>query len=102
MPYEQITIILVGVPLVLSPIWFAFTRSKRVRWGCLLIWSVVGGVVSIKAFELNVDKYKGMFIGLPIGCLFWASIYWGVGWSVKKFYFVVKKIYLSGKSKSLK
>ena len=43
---ETLIMMLVGVPVVLSPLWFTLTRSKRVRCVLFSVWCVTGVILA--------------------------------------------------------
>ena len=80
-------IMLVGAPVVLSPLWFALTRSKRVRCVLFSVWCVTG--VILAAILLN----PYYVIGFPISALLWAGFYWILKWiSVRVWRFLKTKL----------
>ncbi len=80
------TVVIIPMLLIgLSPAWFAFTKSKRVRWMLVIGWWVVG---LLFAFG-NLGRMKGhplpiVLIGYPIGVviglILWAGVYKVIGW----------------------
>ena len=68
--------------LIASWCWFAFTKSKRVRWWLVSGWWILGVLNAIarssdEPFLINIIGYP---LGVVIGCLFLAFVFRGLGW----------------------
>ena len=80
--------ILIMVPCLLiglSPAWFAFTKSTRVRWMLAIGWWTFGLLLVFGNFHGMDDPPPpivliGYPIGIVIGGIFWAGVYQVIGW----------------------
>jgi len=80
--------ILIMIPCLLidlSPAWFAFTKSTRVRWMLVIGWWAFGLLlVSWNPHRIGDPPSPIALIGYPIGIvvggIFWAAIYQAIGW----------------------
>ena len=79
---------LITVPFLLiglSPAWFAFTKSTRVRWMLAIGWWAFGFLfVSGHLHRMGDPSPPIVLIGYPIGIviggIFWAGVYQVIGW----------------------
>ena len=83
--WEILLILLIGLPIGLSPAWFAFTKSKRVRWMLVIGWWAFGFLLAFGNLHRMSDEplpivLIGYPIGVIIGGIFWAGVYRVIGW----------------------
>ena len=74
--------LILGVGLIGSWGWFAFTKSKRVRWWLVFGWWIFGvlGAISRPSDAPFLIKIIGYPLGGVLGCLFWTFVFRGIGW----------------------
>ena len=83
------------VVLIGSWIWFAFTKSKRVRWLLVSAWWMLGMLSAIsrpsdEPFLINIIAYP---LGVVLASLFWAFVFQGIGWiGVRAWRFLKPKV----------
>lgn len=79
--------------LIASWVWFAFTKSKRVRWLLVSGWWILGVLSAIvrpsdEPLLINIIAYP---LGVVIGCLFWAFVFRGLRWIGVRLWRILKK-----------
>ena len=83
--FWEILIVIPCLLIGLSPAWFAFTKSTRVRWMLALGWWAFGFWLVSRNPHRTGDPLPpivliGYPIGIVIGGIFWAGMYQGIGW----------------------
>ena len=83
--FWKILIMLLCLLIGLSPTWFAFTKSTRVRWILAIGWWAFGFLLVYRNSQRMGDPPSsialiGYPIGIVIGGIFWAGIYQAIGW----------------------
>ena len=97
---EFLIIIIIGLPVVLSPVWFAFTKGKRVRWGLVIGWLIFGFFMALgNLHRMSEDPLPIVLIGYPIGVavgfIFLAGVYKVIGTLCIRFWRFLKPKVLS-------
>ena len=83
--FSEIIIMIPCLLIGVSPAWFAFTKSRRVRWMLAIGWWVFGFLLVSGNPHRTGDPPApialiGYPIGIVIGGIFWAAIYQVIGW----------------------
>lgn len=83
--FSEILIMVPCLLIGLSPAWFAFTKSTRVRWMLAIGWWAFGLLLVFGNFHGIGDSPPlivliGYPIGIVIGGIFWAGVYQVIRW----------------------
>ena len=71
---DILIILLVVIPLAITPSWFVVTKSRRIRWALIGLWCAIGFVLAIITTDFT------LIVSVPLRFFTLVALFWGVRW----------------------